>query len=48
MTHITIHHTEEEWEGDYGVDGGINLFVGGYGVLINNHLEVLRKLVCFK
>lgn len=48
MTHITEHHTEEEWEGNDGDEGWVSFQVCGDTVGIDDALEDKGKFVNFK
>lgn len=48
MAHISIHDSKQEWEGDDRVDCWVDFLIRWHGVLVNDHLEVLRKLVCLE
>ena len=39
MTHVTEHHSEEEWEGDDGHWNWVRFLVVWYTISVNNQLE---------
>jgi len=47
MTHITEHHTEEEWESDDGEHSWVSLLVSGNTIGIYNQLEHLSHIIQF-
>jgi len=45
MTHITEHHTEEEWESDDGEHCWVSLLVSGDTIGIDNQLEHFGDII---